>query len=67
MDENVKAIQNKLFERWSNGACLGYVIRAMENADFDENDISLVVTELKELFDFVSLDEADKNYCNSPY
>jgi len=49
MDENVKAIQNMLFERWSNGACLGYVIRAMENLDFDKHEIGLVVTELKEL------------------
>lgn len=67
MDENVRAIQNMLFERWSNGACLGYVIRAMESVDFNEQEISLVVAELKELFDFVSLDEADKHYCNSPY
>ena len=65
--ENVKAIQDLLFERWTNGACLGYVIQAMENIGFSPKDVQLVTTEMNELFDVVSNDEAEKHYCNSHY
>ena len=67
MNENVKAIQDLLFERWTNGACLSYIIQAMENIGFPQKDIQLVTTEMNELFDFVSIDEAEKRYCNSSY
>ena len=67
MNENVKAMQNLLFERWTNGACLGYVIQAMENIGFPQKDIQLVTTEMNELFDFVSTEEAEKYFCNSSY
>ena len=39
----------------------------MENIGFPEKDIQLVTTEMNELFDFVSTDEAEKRYCNSRY
>jgi len=67
MDENVKAIQNMLFEPWKNGACLGYVITALENLDYEPQKIQEVVCEMRELFDWISTDQADKHYCNSPY
>ena len=67
MNENVKTIQNLLFECWTNGACLGYIIQAMENIGFSTKDIQLITTEMKELFDFVSTEEAEKHYCNSSY
>lgn len=35
-----------LTERWSNNACRGYVIWAMENCGFKPEDIKRVVREL---------------------
>lgn len=67
MDENVKAIQDMLFEQWKNGACIGYAIKAMENLEFEQDEIQLVVSEFRELFDFLSIDEADAHYSNSSY
>lgn len=56
-----------LTERWSNNACRGYVIWAMENCGFKPGDIQQVISELHYVFDMKSIDEADKHYCNSPY
>ena len=67
MDGNVKAIQNMLFPKWKNSACLGYIIRAMENLDFEEDEINLVTSELREVFDFVSVEEAEQIYSKSSY
>ena len=46
-------------EEWSNNACCGYVIKAMENCGFSSDDIRRMMAELHELFDFVSLEEAE--------
>ena len=54
-------------EPWSNGACRGYVIHAMENAGFAHKDIQRVVDELHWVFDRKSIDEADEHYRNSSY
>ncbi len=56
-----------LTERWSNNACRGYVIYAMENCGFSPDDIKRVVGELHYVFDIKTLDEADRHYCDSPY
>ena len=55
------------FEPWKNGACLGYVITALENLDYEPQKIQQVVCEMRELFDWISTDQADKHYCNSLY
>lgn len=52
---------------WSNGACRGYVIYAMENCGFSSEDIRRVVGELHYVFDFKTLGEAEEHYQNSPY
>ena len=62
-----KALQALLFEQWKNGACLGYVITALESLDYEPQKIQEVVCEMRELFDWISTDEADKHYCNGPY
>ena len=54
-----------LSESWSNGACRGYVIMAMENCGFAGDDIRRIMVELHELFDFVSLEEAEAHYQKS--
>lgn len=62
-----KGLQALLYEQWSNGACRGYVIWAMENCDFSPDDIKRVVSELHYVFDIHSLEEAEQHYQNSPY
>lgn len=64
MDNELQAL---LYEQWSNGACRGYVIWAMENCDFSPDDIKCVVSELHYVFDIHSLEEAEQHYQNSPY
>ena len=56
-----------LAQPWSNNACRGYVIYAMENCGFSPADIRRVVAELHEVFDFCGLAEAQQHCENSPY
>ncbi len=56
-----------LSQPWSEGACRGYVISAMERRGFKPADISRVMAELHEVFDFISLEEAQALYERSPY
>lgn len=62
-----KELQALLHQQWSNGACRGYVIWAMDNCDFSPDDIKRVVSELHYVFDIHSLEEAEQHYQNSPY
>ena len=50
-------------EEWSNNACRGYVIKAMENCGFKPKDIRQVLTELYEVFD-CAVEEAAHYYEN---
>ena len=59
------ALSAMMAEPWSNGACRGYVIMAMENCGFSSDDIRRMMAELHELFDFVSLEEAEAHYQKS--
>lgn len=52
---------------WSNGACLGYVIKALENLEYDTDEIRRVVRSMKNVFDWTSVDEAEKHYNRSQY
>ena len=56
-----------LAQPWSNNACRGYVIYAMENCGFSPADIRRVVAELHEVFGFCGPEEAQQNFENSPY
>ena len=56
-----------LSQPWSNNACRGYVIYAMENCGFSPNDIRRVVAELYEVFDIHSLEEAQQHFEERPY
>lgn len=56
-----------LSQPWSNNACRGYVIYAMESCGFTSKDIRRVVAELHEAFDFYALEEAQQHYEQSPY
>lgn len=43
---------------WSNAACMGYVIMAMQRAGLDERTIKKVVDELPRCFDDTAVEEA---------
>lgn len=56
-----------LSQPWSEGACRGYVISAMERCGFQTADIGRVLAELREVFDFITTEEAQAIYERSPY
>ena len=56
-----------IVEPWTNAACLGYVISALENLDFNYNQIWQVTAEMRELFDWVSVEDAKAYYNGSSY
>ena len=56
-----------LSQPWSNDACRGYVIAAMEQCGFKPSDIKQVMVELYEVFDYTTLQEAETYYERSPY
>lgn len=56
-----------LSQPWSNGACRGYVIYAMEDCGFSPEDIRRVVRELHDVFDVRGLEDAETHYQNGLY
>ena len=56
-----------LSEPWSNGACRGYVIMAMQDCGFSHEDIRRVVQQLYEVFDFHTINEAEQKYYHGDY
>lgn len=64
MEKSFQVMQNMLTDCWNNNACRGYIIKAMENCGFKSKDISQVLTELYEIFDFCSVEEAAAYYEN---
>lgn len=54
-------------DEWSNNACCGYVIMAMEDCGFSLQDIGRVMKQLHDVMDFNSLEDAEKKFCSSPY
>ena len=62
MDEDVL-----LCELWSNAACMGYAIMALENLEYKDAKIWQVIAEMKELFDWMPVEDAQKRYCEGSY
>ncbi|MBE6013029.1 hypothetical protein P4H94_24035 [Paenibacillus macerans] len=60
-------LSEMLPEPWSNNACRGYVIWAMESCGFSPDDIKRVVSELHYVFDTCGIEEAEAHYQNSSY
>ncbi len=56
-----------LSQPWSNNACRGYVIYAMENCGFSPLNIQRVLAKLYEGFDTCSLEEAQQHFEESLY
>lgn len=53
--------------RGAEGACRVYVIAAMERCGFKPADIDRMMQELHEVFDSLTLDEAQRLYERSTY
>ena len=62
MEKSLQEIQDMLTDRWSNNACRGYIIKAMESCGNKSKDIWEVLMELYEVFDFCSAEEAAAYY-----
>ena len=54
-------------DEWSNDACRGYVIMAMQDCGFSSKDIQRDLTQLYEVFDFYKLEQAKQNYNSGNY
>ena len=57
MERTFEEIQAMATDPWSNDACRGYVIWAMQNCGFKPKEIKQVVTELYTVFDFKTLQD----------
>ena len=60
MKENISSPELTL-NIWSNDACRGYVIMAMQDCGFTHKDISRVVNQLYGVFDLYTLNEAEQS------
>jgi len=54
-------------EMWSNYACLGYTIKALESLGYSEEEIGKIKGRMMYYFDMKTLDEAKEIYMNSYY
>ena len=54
-------------DEWSNDACRGYTIMAMQECGFSSKDIQRVLTQLYEVFDFHTLEQAKQKYYSGNY
>ena len=66
MKENISSPELTL-NIWSNDACRGYVIMAMQDCGFTHKDISRVVNQLYGVFDLYTLNEAEQKYYNGDW
>ena len=66
MKENISSPELTL-NIWSNDACRGYVIMAMQDCGFTHKDISRVVNQLYGVFDLYTLNEAGESSKGSSF
>jgi len=60
MTENEHEALAGLNEPWSNAACMGYCLMAMQQAGVPEPMQKKILASLEEKFDFYSLEDAEK-------
>lgn len=56
-----------LSQPWSEGACRGYTLLALERCGYQPAAIERVMAELYEVFDFTTPQEAQAHYEHSGY
>ena len=54
-------------EPWMNSACFGYVVSALEMLDYEPEMIAQVVIELNDLFDWMTVEDANEAYIESGF
>ena len=54
-------------DAWSNDACRGYIIMAMQDCSFSHKEIKRVLTQLYEVFDLNTLEQAKQKYLSGDY
>ena len=52
---------------WSNDACRGYIIMAMQDCGFSHKEIKRVLIQLYEVFDLNTLEQAKQKYLSGDY
>ena len=69
MEKNTNALPAKLADIllqdtsiWSNDACFGYVIVAMENAGYSRDEITKMFNYLLSAFEEYTVEEAEKKW-----
>lgn len=67
MEKTVGMIPGMEPNEWSNDACRGYVIMAMEDCGFSKKEIRRVVGQLYEVFDLNSVEDSKEKFYSSPY
>lgn len=66
-DEKAFAFLSVDTEIWSNDACLGYVIKALQQLNYSDTDIEKIVNGIKDGFDWLSVDKAAEVYRKSQF
>lgn len=64
MEKSLQEMLAAMTGPWSNNACRGYVIQAMESCGFRPKEISQVLEALDEAFDLWDLEKAEACYEN---
>jgi len=54
-------------EPWKDSACLGYVVFALDLLGYEPEKIAQVVIELEELFDLMTVEDANEAYIESGF
>lgn len=54
-------------DMWSNDACRGYVVMAMQECGFSSKEIRRVIRQLYGVFDFHTVKEAEQKYYSGDY
>ena len=67
MEKTVGMMPGMEQDEWSNDACRGYVIMAMEDCGFSKKDIRRIVGQLYEVFDLNSVQDAKEKFYSSSY
>ncbi|NLU25528.1 MAG: hypothetical protein GXW99_12665 [Clostridiales bacterium] len=60
-----KEIMELLNEQWSNAACCGYVIKTCTSLKLDKSIVNLILKELRNSFEIVTVEQAKKIYYDS--
>ncbi len=64
---SVEAMKNLLYEQWSNNACLGYLLAALEDLGYSEKEIQNIILTTQSNFNSMTTQEAADYYCHSKF